>query len=224
MPSPYNGTMESKEAETKGQKMGHNINYMTADRNVKKNRVIAEIDYEVEHVAWEECGRYHGNLTWHDDKIYPDENAAYKAIEEFDNGCYDDHAVLFHDTHAVEQKPTKKLETLRKRLEDEQKKRDEYIVLHRVTHRKSEFMGCPTCGSKINLRYMSKNVRYGYSDHLCPVCHGELRSKTVVDRIEKFEAKIEELKNQIKDEEQSMSLKVSSKAPVKWLIKYEYHS
>ena len=45
MPSPYNGTMESKEAETKGQKMGHNINYMTADRNVNKNRVIAEIDY-----------------------------------------------------------------------------------------------------------------------------------------------------------------------------------
>ena len=27
-----------------------------------------------------------------------------------------------------------------------------------------------------------------------------------------------------KDEEQNMSLKVSSKAPVKWLIKYEYHS
>lgn len=71
---------------------------------------------------------------------------------------------------------------------------------------------------------MAKNTRYGYADHLCPVCRGELRSKTVVDRIEKFEAKIEELKSQIKDEEQSMSLKVSSKAPVKWLIKYEYHS
>ena len=85
-------------------------------------------------------------------------------------------------------------------------------------------MRCPTCGSKINLRYMAKNARYGYADHLCPVCRGELRSKTVVDRIEKFEAKIEELKSQIKDEEQNMSMKVSSKAPVKWLIKYEYHS
>lgn len=213
-----------KKQKMKGRKMGHNINYITADRNVKKSSVLAEIDYEVEHVDWEEGGRYHGNLTWHDDKVYPDEAAAHKAIEEFDNGWYDDHAVLFHDTHAVEQKPTKKLETLRKRLENEKQKRDDYIASHRVTDRKSEFMGCPTCGSKINLRYMSKNVRYGYSDHLCPVCRGELRSKTVVDRIEKFEAKIEELKGQIKDEEQSMSLKVSSKAPVKWLIKYEYHS
>ena len=41
MPSPYNGTMESKEAETKGQKMGHNINYMTADRNVSYPRLKA---------------------------------------------------------------------------------------------------------------------------------------------------------------------------------------
>ena len=51
--------------------MGHTINYMKADRNVKKSSVIAEIDYEVEHVAWEEGGRYDGGqLTWHDDKIY----------------------------------------------------------------------------------------------------------------------------------------------------------
>ena len=219
--------MESWKAKKPSErpKMGHNINYMTADRNVKKNSVIAEINYEVEHVAWEEGGRYDGSqLTWHDGKVYPDYESARKAIEKLDNGWYDDHAVLFHDTHAVEQKPTKKLETLRKRLEDEKQKRDEYIASHRVTDRKSEFMGCPTCGSKINLRYMAKNVRYGYSDHLCPVCRGELRSKTVVDRIEKFEAKIEELKGQITDEEQNMSRKVSSKAPVKWLIKYEYHS
>lgn len=40
--------------------MGHTINYMKADRNVKKSSVIAEIDYEVEHVAWEEGGRYDG--------------------------------------------------------------------------------------------------------------------------------------------------------------------
>ena len=41
--------------------MGHNINYLTADRNDKKNSVIAEINYEVEHVAWEEGGRYDGS-------------------------------------------------------------------------------------------------------------------------------------------------------------------
>lgn len=40
--------MESWKAKKPSErpKMGHNISYMTADRNVKKNSVIAEVKYE----------------------------------------------------------------------------------------------------------------------------------------------------------------------------------
>ena len=128
--------------------MGHAVNHITAERNVNRNQILAEIQFEVEHEDWQEGGSYHGNLTWHDGKVYADKQEAYEAIDRFDNGWYSDHAVLFHDTEAV--KPTKTIENLEKRLKETHEARSAYITANMVTTRKSAYIGCPKCGSKLN--------------------------------------------------------------------------
>ena len=58
---------------------------------------------------------------------------------------------------------------------------------------KSEFVGCKHCGSKINREYIKSNA--------CPVCRGDMRSDTTQKRLENMRAKVNRLRNDIKDEE-----------------------
>ena len=196
--------------------MGHVIQYAIMDKNGNKDALIADICYEVEHEDWQEGGTYNPRqLTWHDGKIYDTKEEAHQAIEQFDNGWYDDHAVLFRDTDTVTKK-TKKIETLESRIAAEQDKKAAYISDHQITNRKSAFMTCPKCNSKIALAYYT-------GTHFCPVCGGDLYSNTVVMRLDKFDTKIKELKKELKKEEREQAKKNAAKAPIKWLVKYEYH-
>lgn len=76
--------------------------------------------------------------------------------------------------------------------------------------RTAEFIGCPSCGSKLARRYLSSNH--------CPLCNTDLRSKTVLDRLAGYQRKIHELNTKIDKAEQ----KAQENTVVKWLIKYEY--
>lgn len=196
--------------------MSHVVQYSIVDKNIDKNALIADICYEVEHEDWLEGGTYDaGQLTWHNDKIYDTEEEAREAIERFDNGWYDDHAVLFHDASGIAKK-TKKIETLENRINNETAKKKAYIEQNAITNRKSASITCPTCNSRITLSYYR-------GTHFCPVCRGELYSSTVLVRLKKFDEKIDELTKELKKAEREQAKKNAAKAPVKWLVKYEYH-
>lgn len=196
--------------------MGHRIQYIVADKNVNKKELLANICEEVEHEDWEEGGSYDPNqLKWHDGRIYDTKEEAHEAIERLDNGWYDDHAVLFRDSESI-MKKTKRMETLEARIEAEYKKKSAYANDHKITNRKSAFLTCPHCNSKIALAYYR-------GTHFCPVCGADLYSNTVIIRLDKFDTKIKELQNELEQEEREAAKRAAKKAPVKWLVKYEYH-
>ena len=192
--------------------MGHCINYIVADKNVNRESVLSDICEEVAHEDWEEGGNYPGNLHlsshWHEDKVYDSEEDAYEAIKRFDNGWYDDHAVLFRDTSNLENAKTKKLS---EQIAAAKQKKDEYIGANHVTSRKSVFVGCPHCGSTLSREHLRSDK--------CPLCRTDLRSETVRNRIKGYDDKVKELRKKLAVEKK----KLADKAPVKWLVKYEYH-
>lgn len=190
--------------------MGHIVNYITADKNANRRNIIASIQEEVYHEDWQEDGSYHGNLTWHENKIYDCRQDAYDAIDKFDKGWYDDHAVLFRDLDAVS--PTKTMENIKFRIEETRKAKADFVDSHHVRDRKSALIGCEHCGSKVAREYIPTTDR-------CPVCRHDLRPESTRERVKRFDAKVRELEGRYLEAQK----KLVAKAPVKWLVKYEYH-
>lgn len=87
---------------------------------------------------------------------------------------------------------TKKIQALEARLEVTVETREQYKKDHHPSTFKAEFIGCPTCKSKIAKKYIK-----GYS-HSCPVCSGELWSETTQKKIAGYNEKIADIQKQIK--------------------------
>ncbi len=71
----------------------HNINYTVYHCSTTEKQILGDLD------TWAYCPEesygYHGNLHFHRDMVFKNEDEAYKAIQKLDKGCYDDHAVMF---------------------------------------------------------------------------------------------------------------------------------
>lgn len=131
--------------------MGHQINHYTTKVTSEKSlkawiSQITDCAYDPQ-----ESSSYHGNLTIHKNKVYKDYDEALAAIEKYDNGWYDDHIVKYYDLS----------DEGRKKVQEWNKKRDAYIEAHSIHKRTSKYIGCPECGSKLNLAISGvKNARY----------------------------------------------------------------
>lgn len=197
--------------------MGHNINHVVLPKDVDKGTFLAEVCEEVEHEDWEEGGSYGGPSSlfnkshWHDDKVYPNREAAEKAIDEFDKGWYDDHAVLFRDLDSL--KDTKGISNLRTHIDGIREKKAEYFSAHAPRERKSKLAACPRCGSKVSVQYVD-----GYD---CPVCRksNAFMSPTVEAALARYDERIAKDERSIRE----LQEKHAKRAPVCWLAKYEYH-
>ena len=87
--------------------------------------------------------------------------------------------------------------TLEKRLENEIEKRDKYAKEHAVASFKAKFVGCEFCSSKINKSYLKKT-------NDCPVCGCDLRSKTTLDTLSRYDKNISQLKKDLRVEAETM--------------------
>ena len=106
--------------------------------------------------------------------------------------------------------------TLQERLKAEREKRVAYAAAHAVSTFKAEYIGCPECGSKLKRTLLKGNS--------CPLCHAEMRSKTTMETLQRYDANCDELTKKIKAEERKMQEKMRKQAKVVWLIKTEYHT
>lgn len=187
--------------------MGHSISYHTFSYKTKQKDIFEDI------CAWaydpQESGGYHGNLTFHENRIYECKEDAEEAIRKFDKGWYDDHAVLFKDCSAV--KPTKEMNKILEQLNNERLRLAKIKKETSIQNLTSEFIGCKKCGSKLNLKLLYSNC--------CPLCSNDLRSNTSKKRIDSCLTKISELNNKY----QELEKKLADKAPTCWLVKVEYH-
>lgn len=194
--------------------MGHNIHYREYTENVDKKAVQAWWDDYASKEAWKEgSSGLNGNIRWID-RICENRDKAEEFIRRNDSGWYDQLAVKFYDYPRVV--PTKTLSNLRERLEKEEDKLVAYRDAHSIATFKADYVGCPECGSKLKKVLLKSNC--------CPLCGTDMRSKTTLDTLARYEKNIRELKKQIVEEEHKMQAKVRNKAVVKWLVKVEYHT
>lgn len=188
--------------------MGHSIHYMEFPKNATEKRIGQE---RAEVINWEgdyKVGDYQNDYTLHN-IICDTREEAMKKIDEYDNGWYDDHGVMFRDYSKV--KPTKQMEDVQNRIVDTLQKCKEYESEHMPNKVKAEFIGCKVCGSKVAKKYVH--------DQYCPVCRSDMRPKTTLDRIQSYKDKVTYLKRKYTELEK----KQKNKAEVKWLIKLEFH-
>jgi len=188
--------------------MGHLKDYMDFSRKTSVREMsAARADYI-------ECNgeRDHGMLMSHDNGFKLHENIicdsyeeAIRKIESLDNGWYDDHGVLYK-SYKGKNKTMENLEAKRAQL---RKDRREYIENNGIHNRTSETISCPKCKSRLALAYFRGNE--------CPLCRTDLRSETVLKRIESFDTRIKETEKKYKEAEKKQ------KYELRWLVKIEFH-
>lgn len=184
----------------------HNIHYAIYDEKVSKAVVMADIR---EHAEQDGDG-YASRFTWHDNTApFESYEKAKEFIDAVDRNWYDDHAVKFKDYSGIK---STKIDEYEAKIAELTKAQAEYIKSHSVKTFQAEFIGCKKCGSKLSKNYL-------HADQ-CPLCRSDLRSQTTLDKIKWYHDKIIDYRKRV-DAEQK---KQSSKAKIKWLVKYEYHS
>ena len=189
--------------------MGHSREFYTTDSRSKIMAIAKEHAFYNTNRGENPSGSYHGNMHIHDHTICASYEDAMEKINEWDTGFYSDHAVQYRDKDAL--KPTKAMEALSARKEKLIKDRDEYKKKNSIKNRKSEFIGCKHCGSKIAKSYLN--------NHFCPVCRKDLWADYILERIKKYNKDIEETERQYNE----LKKKQSGKCPIRWLVKVEVH-
>lgn len=143
------------------------------------------------------------------DKVFDTSDEAEAYIEKVDRHDYDGIAVKYLDFTGVEDSP--KIKELRAKIAETVQKQKDYIEAHSVKKQKAAFIGCPSCGSKLN----KEKLR----GERCPLCNTDLRAASTLERIASFHTKVEEYDKKITQER----LKQKKKAKTMWLVKFEYH-
>lgn len=113
---------------------------------------------------------------------------------------------LHHDKDAN----SAKREDLIRRIMETSKKKTEFDKSHSVRTFKAEYIGCPSCGSKLKRTLLNSD--------LCPLCRTDMRSKTVHDSLIKYDEKIESLRKQVEEEENRINEKRKKEGKEYWLI------
>lgn len=207
--------------------MGHVIDYMVFDRKTPREKMRTCVedwakqnvdpyehsdDGDIWHMNVYD-GTLNGDRAWHEGTVYACKQDAMDAIEKMDKGFYDDHAVLYYDVDSL--KPTAAMKNIKCRQDEMEKKREALITSSREwAGRKSQYVSCEDCGSKLNVECLRSMHTY-----VCPLCLNDMRSETVRDRMKAYDGKIKELRGQHAKEMK----KLKAKAAVKWLVKMEVH-
>ena len=188
----------------------HNIITKVYDENVDKNKIEKRLNQLAK-----EDGDYGGlphPIRWIDHTC-SNEDVARDYINHNDNGWYDQIAVKFLDYPTINSSTKENLMQRRKEWCDKLNELRNKIHYANV---KSNFVSCQKCESKINRKFIKWNI--------CPICRTDMRPKSTLDLIARYEQIIKDIDKQLKEEELRLQEKAKKKAIVKWLVKIEYHS
>ena len=98
-------------------------------------------------------------------------------------------------------------ENIIKRIERKKENKKHFLSKHNLNERISKYVTCKGCGSKIATSKLKKG------EHKCPVCkNGELYSKTLSEKIKKYNEQIRELEI-IRDK-----ITENNKEKIEWII------
>lgn len=192
----------------------HNIEHYTYSEDVDKKKVENELNSYVSHQTYQESGSgLYSRIRWID-IVCDNYSKAKQYIEDHDKGWYDQLAVKYREYPKLE--PSKIMLSLEERRKNEESKKSEFAKAHSVSKLKAEYVGCQECGSKLKRTLLRSES--------CPLCRAELRSKTTMDTLKRYENNIQELNERIQEERLKLEQKNIAKAKIKWLVKIEYHT
>ena len=189
--------------------MGHAVDYITVDKRSEIMEVASEFAFFNTDRGENRSGSYHGNMTIHDTPVCESLEEAKQRIDAWDTGWYSDHAVQYKDKSSLQ--PTKAMIALSERSDKLITDRKAYIAEHSLKNRKSAYIGCKNCGSKLSVEHL-RGTR-------CPLCGKELRADYIIERIRKYDKDIEDTHTQYAE----LRKKQTGKCPVRWLVKVEVH-
>ena len=181
----------------------HNIDYFTYDEKINKKNIEKEVQDYIAH-----NGEYGGEcIRWYD-KICASRQEAEEFIKKNDRGFYDQIGVRFY--HSVPNK-TKKLDELNLSVQgayNDYRRKDNASY---IKTRKSQFIGCSNCKSKMNSQYLSGNF--------CPICHADLRPESTLKAIAAAQNKWKKAQR-----ERENYINTHGTKEINWLVKIEYHT
>lgn len=209
--------------------MGHLVHcfsydYGKTEKQQKENKQI--IEYAANQWSVNNSD-YHSEL---DSRIDFNSNRLFESFDdaqeylENHSGFYYQGAVLYKQ---YEKKSNSKVDKICKKMDENQEKLksicndcDEYVSKNNVKNRKSVYVGCPKCGSKLHKDY----IRLGHRSQNCPLCGENLFSDTVKARIEKYESDLKNMGKQFKElQKQLAEAEKTGKFDLKWCVKVECH-
>lgn len=186
--------------------MGHCVKHSTYSATWTLERIAQDVIDYVNH-----SGDCYGTdyVKMPTDKVFDTYEEAEAYICKIDRGDYDGIAVKYLDFSDVED--SNKIKELRAKIADTVQKQKDYILTHSVKSQKATYIGCRSCGSKLNKEKLKGEC--------CPLCGTDLRATSTLERISSFKTRIDEYNKKIITEQ----LKLKKKAKIQWLVKFEYH-
>lgn len=196
--------------------MGHAIDFLQVEK--RKEIMDAANEFARCNVDREEnpSGLYFGpQMHIHDDVICDSWDDAVKWINQHDKGFYDDHAVRYRKSTS----PTATMQEKEQLIKRIQASRRDFLESAKLKNRKSEFITCPECGSKINIPALAKY--FGEDMHNCPLCGTSLWSNSTKERNASFVRRLKKAKQEYKKLEAKHNRKSSKE--LGWCVKVEVH-
>ena len=190
--------------------MSHNIHYTDYKEDVNKQKVQNSLDEYVRHEDWGEGASGTPNPIRWVDRVYESYEEAQKAIEREDARTWYNCMAVKYKSYMRPAK-SKAVTEIEQRIEEQRQAVAKLIKDSSIQNRKSEYIGCPKCGSSLKRTLLRGEC--------CPLCHEDLRSATNLSRIENARKKLDELSK--KKEE---AVRKSTKPEIRWLVKIEYHT
>lgn len=145
-------------------------------------------------------------------------NRTFESIDEAESYLHGERNKYSYRNFAVKymappKEKSAKRKNLEERIEAAYVRYNDLCRIDYVRNRKSAFIGCPKCGSKLNKDYI-RGCR-------CNLCGESLLSDTDKKRINNAKSKWEDLCSQLEALEKAEAKK---KGEVFWLVMGEYHS
>lgn len=177
--------------------MGWTSGMFDFDEKTKTSQMSAEINEEL----YKERGAM--EPVFFDILLHKTVFNSYSEAEDYLTGIHDkgrdhNHAVRYFAT-----KETKKTKELNQRKKELVEKLENYKKDHSVKTFKAEYVGCPTCGSKLKRELLKKES--------CPLCGKDLRSETTLSTIKRYNERLKEIEKQLKSSMESTKEK-------RWLV------
>lgn len=188
--------------------MGHEVNFRTFDKNTSVEEMHKHsVMWAFTHVDREEnpSGSY-DNPWYKHDRVFGTYEEACDFLKR--EGAYNDGCVMYREPKGR----SAKMKNISERIINLKVKRAEFEEKHDVRNRKSEFIGCTKCKSKVAKEFLNSNK--------CPVCGTDLRAEYITAKINDYCEKVKALEREYRSEEK----KQAEKGIVKWVVKTEVHN